>query len=80
MNYQKFLNIVGLLFNIIGVILIWRYGLPADINREGHVILVLEGKDEKEKSLAHKYDIMSRIGMFLLILGFVCQFIALFFD
>ncbi len=51
MNYQFILNIVGLSFNIIGTIIIWKYGLPANLNREGHIYLCSEGDDENEKNL-----------------------------
>jgi len=78
MNYQLLFNIVGLSLNIIGAIFIWKYGLPANINRDGHINLILEGEDETEKNLAKKYDFISRIGMSLLILGFFFQLIALF--
>lgn len=72
-----FLNILGLSFNIIGAILIWKYGLPAKIDREGHRHLLLEGEDGNQKRLAKKYDRLSNFGMLLLILGFVSQLIAL---
>jgi hypothetical protein len=77
MSFKLLLNIVGLSFNIIGVMIIWKYGLPANLDRDGHIHLVTSQVNESEKILAQKYDTYSKLGMILLILGFVCQLIAL---
>ncbi len=79
MNVQIILNIVGLSFNIIGASSIWRFGLPPNIDREGRTHLITNQIDIKEKILGKKYIKYSKLGMLLLILGFVCQFLALFF-
>lgn len=79
MNYNIILNMLGLSFNILGALLIWKYGLPKNISREGHNRLIEEGINENEKIIAKKYDKCSNTGMILLIIGFFSQLLSLFF-
>jgi hypothetical protein len=72
----KWLSPVGLVFDIIGAIIIFKFGLPKEISRSGSISLVLEKEDEDEKALAKKYDNYSKYGFYLLILGFILQFIS----
>jgi hypothetical protein len=67
---------VGLVLDVIGAILIFKYGLPADVSRKGYTCIVAEEEDETEKAKAKMYDRCSKTGFNLLILGFVFQFIA----
>ncbi len=43
-SLSDWVNSLGLLFDVVGVILIWRFGLPEDINRSGAGRLLL-GRD-----------------------------------
>lgn len=70
------LNSLGLSFDIIAGLLLWKYGLPESINRKGMSFLALESTDKDEIKKAKKYDILSRIGVVLLILGFALQLIS----
>ena len=70
---SNIVNSVGLVLDIVGVVLIWRYGLPEPISREGHNYIILESHDEAEKIKAAKYDRLSKIGLSLVILGFALQ-------
>lgn len=70
------LNTLGLLFGIGGSLLIWKYGLPTDINRQGHCAILLEGTDESEVAKGKKYDRLSGFGMLSLAVGFALQLIA----
>jgi hypothetical protein len=65
---------VGLVFDIVGALLLWKYGLPAPINRGGVQHLILEQIDEVEAETTRKFDRNSRWGLGLLILGFALQF------
>jgi len=71
-------NTIGLLFDIFGAILLWKFGLPQEISRSGSVYLALEqnNKDEKEKAVL--YDKLGRLGILLLITGFIFQLISNF--
>lgn len=70
------LNSLGLFLDIIAGLLLWKYGLPENINRKGMSFLALESTDKDEVEKAKKYDILSRLGVVLLILGFALQLIS----
>ncbi len=78
MTCATIVNSIGLVFDIMGALLLWKYGLPEPISREGHVHLVLEQVDEDEKAKAKKYDRWSYGGLILLILGFGLQLVSNF--
>lgn len=63
----------GLCLDIIGVLLLWRFGLPPDVRRSGHSYLVLEGEDENEKKKAKLYDKISHAAILLIVIGFALQ-------
>ena len=67
------LNIVGLCFDIFGVILLFLFGLPSTVDPEGHIFVVAHDKDETEIEKAIVYLRWGRIGLGLLIFGFVLQ-------
>ena len=69
----QIINSIGLLLDIFGVVLLFRYGLPADVTRSGASYLLLEGEDEAEKLKAQHYDRMGQLGLALLIAGFLFQ-------
>ena len=69
-------NTVGLLLDIIGALLLFKYGLPPDIDPSGHIHLILEQEDEEEKHRGKIYIRNSRFAVALLILGFALQAIS----
>jgi hypothetical protein len=69
----QIVNSVGLVCDIVGAVLIWRFGLPADIDRRGRGWLLLESKDEAEIRKGRTYDRWSMCGFILLVLGFLMQ-------
>jgi len=77
-TFSTWINSLGLLLDICGAILLWKYGLPEAISREGHCYLVLGQKDEAEAAKARTYDCWSRLGLALLILGFALQLVSNF--
>jgi hypothetical protein len=76
----QIVSCLGLVLDILGAILIFRFGLPASINPEGHSFLLLEETDEAMKRTAARYDFRGRIGMYLLIAGFAGQLIGQLLD
>jgi hypothetical protein len=72
------INSLGLVLDIVGAVLLWKYGLPEALSREGHTYLALEETNEAEKAKAASYDKWSRAGLGLLIAGFVLQLISNF--
>ena len=72
----KWLSPIGLILDAIGAVIIFKYGLPAEISRTGSISIILEQEDKKEIALAKKYDKYSKYGFCLLILGFILQFVS----
>ena len=72
----KILNVTGLLFGVIGAGLIWKYGLPPSVDRQGHQHLITEQVNQDEIDKARRFDKRSGIGFALLILGFILQAIS----
>ena len=74
----KLLNSSGLLLDICGATLIFRFGLPEQVSRTGTGALLLEETDEAEIEKARRYDRLGRLGIGLLISGFVLQLVSNF--
>ena len=73
---------VGLLVDIVGVALVYKFGLQADVRETGGTeILWGGGKSEEEAKGEHRhYKRMSRFGLVCLIIGFALQLISNFLD
>jgi hypothetical protein len=67
------ITVLGLVFDIVGVGLLWRFGLPPEVSRGGKSFLILEQTDENEKKKAEKYDCMSYVSLALIVVGFLLQ-------
>lgn len=63
----------GLVLGIVGVLLIWRYGLPEHLSRTGAIHLILEQSDDHEASKANDYVWTSRLGLSVVLVGFGFQ-------
>lgn len=70
------INSAGLIMDIVGAVMLWKYGLPEALSREGHSYLILEQTDEAEKAKAARYDHWSRAGLGLLTAGFGLQLVS----
>ena len=73
MDCAAITNTAGLALDAAGAALIWKFGLPPKVDREGHSQLILEQIDEEERAKAAKFDKRSGFGFGLLILGFLIQ-------
>lgn len=71
-------NNLGLLLDIVGVIMVWRFGLPEALSRTGAQYIVTEQTDEIEKAKAMKFDRLSKVGLSLIIGGFMLQLLSNF--
>ena len=72
-NTPAYLNIGGLVLDIVGVIILFKFGLPADIRRGGITHLITEQIDQEEADEAARYDRWSLVGLITLIVGFLVQ-------
>jgi hypothetical protein len=68
----------GLVFDVVGVILIWRFGLPAHISRTGvYVLGSPEDMDPGHLKREAIYLRLTRIGLGLVLIGFILQLIGI---
>ena len=70
---MKMVNIIGLGLNIVGVIIIFFFGLPPGIDRDGYIRIVAEQIDEEEKKKAKIYDRLAMLAITLIGIGFILQ-------
>ena len=66
---------IGLLLDIIGVFLLFVYGLPSKISRSQSVLLIRE-ITPKEKKQAVRIYIMAHFAIVILIAGFILQLLG----
>ena len=80
MNSTVIVSSVGLFLDIVGVVLLFKYGLPADVREKGGTIISFGGgkRDEEAKREHRQYKRFSRIGLGFLIVGFVLQLVSNF--
>jgi hypothetical protein len=71
-------NSAGLFLDIVGVILVWRFGLPQDVRRSGTSYLLLEETDEAQIAKGKLYDKIAHLGIGLLVVGFGLQLVSNF--
>lgn len=72
------MNSIGLIVDIIWAILLFKFWLPEDINRSGATFIITNEVNEEEKNKAQKYDFCGKVGLILLIAGFIFQLISNF--
>lgn len=70
-------NSLGLIFDIIWAILLFKYWLPEELSKIWTIRLSV-WIDEKEKIKAQKYDFWWKIWLLLLILWFILQLLSNF--
>jgi hypothetical protein len=63
------LNIIGLVLNLVGVIILFRYGMPFHVPTGGAIHLVAEQVDAAEKALESWYEIFGYLGLLAIVVG-----------
>ena len=76
MTLSNILNIIGLSFDIIGVLMLFKFGLPPDVHKGGVILLALDEEDGNETKKANKYEMFSRIALGLIVFGFAFQLLS----
>ena len=71
-----YFNSIGLVCDILGVLLLFKFGLPSEVTKNGEVEYVGGNPEEAEVKKWYKYKRWANIALSLLILGFAFQFYA----
>lgn len=77
----EIVNSIGLFLDIVGVSLLFKFGLPAEVKRDGSSgihfwAIVDENAKESEQAKAKRYDQISYVALSLIVFGFVLQIIS----
>ena len=70
------INTIGLIFDIIGVLMLFKYGLPSELSKEGTVFMAFQKNDEGEKRKWKKYHFWSKVGLLSILIGFLFQIVS----
>ena len=78
MNDSNWFAVIGLVLDIVGTILIFKYGLPSKVKEKGSAFGGTESSDQERARLDDnkRVEFWARIGLSLLIAGFIFQLIA----
>jgi hypothetical protein len=68
MTTRNVLTVTGIALNAVGVIILFRFAMPYRVRKEGPALLVRHA-NASEKSEERHYDMASRIGLALVIMG-----------
>ena len=78
MTYTNALNAFGLLANLSGVLLLFRYGMPYRVSTGGSSIYVSSSTDPHELAMEQRYKRLGLLGLVLIVLGTIAQIAAVF--
>jgi uncharacterized protein YjeT (DUF2065 family) len=70
------LNIIGLVLNLVGVIILFRYGMPFHVPTGGAVHLIAEQVDAAEKALESRYEVFGYFGLVAIVVGTGMQIVG----
>jgi uncharacterized protein YqhQ len=71
-------TIIGLIFDIIGVLMLFQYGLPSRLETSSESICIEESTDDelKREKKNRRIKILAFIGLSFIFLGFVFQLLG----
>jgi len=70
------LNSIGLIFDIIGVLLLFKYGLPNDLNKKGLTGMSFVTVNKEEVKKYKRYKRWSYIALSAILIGFIIQILS----
>lgn len=73
MNVATGLAVAGLAINLLGVILLFRYGMPYRVETKGNSYLLLNEVDQGAVRVEGLYRRLGQVGLALVILGTALQ-------
>jgi hypothetical protein len=69
-------NILGLILSLVGVLLLFRYGMPYRVRTGGARVRTLQGTDEATRQEERRYNLLGWLGVALIVLGTISQIMA----
>ena len=66
----------GLVLSLIGVLLLFRYGMPYRVRTGGSSMYVSSSSNPREAMLERRYALVGFLGLFLVVLGTICQIVG----
>jgi hypothetical protein len=75
-NYARVPNITGLAFNLVGILILLRWGMPFRVESHGNIGLLADNADPRGLALDRIYTICGWAGLILLIVGVILQIVA----
>jgi len=75
-DYSRMLTLIGLALTLVGVLILFRWGMPFHVPTGGAGAILLEHTDERAIALERIYTIIGYVGLALLITGTVLQMVA----
>jgi hypothetical protein len=70
------LNTIGLTLDILGVLLLFKFGLPSEVRKDGGNVMLFQDTDKGQVCKWHKYNFWSRVGLSAILLGFIFQIVS----
>jgi len=78
METCNIINSIGLILDIIGVLLIFFFGIPRKIDTGGSIFLVTGKENTDEKKSVKLYNFLSHLGLIFVFIGFALQLVSNF--
>ena len=78
LHIKSIVNSVGLVLGIIGTFLVWKFGIPESISKDGSIGIILEKTDDSQIQKWQDYNFRSKMGLLMLMASFALQLIANF--
>ena len=67
---------IGLVLNLVGVLVLFRYGMPYRVRTEGRINRTIRQKDEGENVLEVEWDNLGQLGLGAVLFGTVFQIVG----
>lgn len=70
------INIISNGLGFIGSCIVFKYGIPNQIDTDGHDILVVSQKNKQQVALVKKYKALSHLGLIMIAASFFIQLLS----
>ncbi|TPK71576.1 hypothetical protein FJ527_26400 [Mesorhizobium sp. B2-4-18] len=76
MSATQIFNILGLVLTLVGVVVLFRYGMPYKVRSGGMDLIGIEQTNQNEIALEKRYDLFGNCGLVCIIAGTILQIAA----